>query len=155
MGYTITYNSFQRVRQFLDIMKRSSDPITWEVKNPKKFVYMLHNGLISAKSLKIPGYDHLKDNWEIKTKELEKKVIASPRDEDETIPVLTIERMTSPFDIVNKMISLKGSQQKVVFTDVTLDPNGIKLIRNWCITNHYTLLEGEGNIVIVQGAAES
>lgn len=155
MGYTITYNSFQRVREFLDILKRSQEPVKWEVKNPKKFVYMMHNGLMTAKALKIPGYDHLKDSWEIRTKEAEKLVIATPRDSDEVVPILTVEGLSTPFDVVNKMIALKGSQQKVVFTDIKINVGGAKLIENWCNFNNYTVTIGENDIVIVQRPSES
>lgn len=154
MGYNLTYSAFKRVKEHLDLLKHSTETVKWQVKNPKKFAYMIHNGMMAAQALKIPGYNHLKAGWEIKCRELLSTVIANPKQDDGAVS-LALEGYDNAFAIVNKMIALKGTQDRVTFTEVVLDAVGRKMLANWCVNNGCNLQEGEGNIVITQEPAES
>ena len=140
MPYVKSPMAVERVRKYLELLVSAEETqVAWSTSNPKKFQYLLHNGINVANILKddYPDFAHLKDTWRINIKA--DMVIATKRILQEVEePSLLFENVKDVYEVIQTLTSNKDVNVPIKFTSISLDDEELTKLENWCKQFNYT-----------------
>lgn len=117
MGYNTSTKSVTAAKLYLDTLKEyRGDKIVWVNDNARNLCYKIHKALAAAKEQKVPGYEDLKDIWQVGHSKGE--VTAKRRVSSESRVMLVAQ---DAIDLVEKAWGYKGVRQTLMFNNLPDD----------------------------------
>lgn len=132
----------QHFKQYVEQLKASNEAIEWQSADPAKFAYKLREALHAYRD------DELKAKFVIKV--LPGKVRAVPRFKNETeivkekLAKMVLSDIDNLYSIVGAVIQHKTANRELYFPNADLDDEEIHKLWNWCNSNGFYIVKGEG-----------
>lgn len=149
MGYSSNKNSIEKVRPFLEEMRKNVTELKWAHKTPQKLAYYLREALAISRNLPIAEYQYLSERYTIKA--VKDGVIAQPKNLpalvklQHTLEKRVIEEASTLYEIVGAAIT--SANEELYFPNVHLDDAELNKLWKWTRENNFFIIVGDGTIL--------
>lgn len=146
MGYSRNPNVVTRCKTQLDTLLAATSDVTWVVKDSHMTGYWIREAMTVAEKQGIKPYHELKGKFIIRDKG--GKVVAELRERaaleqlKSSAPKLVLADLTGLLEILGACVEHKSSE--MYFPGAALDEEEIGRLYNWCRTNNYFIIAGDG-----------